>query len=159
MAAPTPLSADLVVRPVDPGDFDAWLPLWAGYNAFYGREGATALPDAVTRLTWQRFIDAAEPMQALVAEWQGRLLGLAHVLDHRSTTRIEPVRYLQDLYTAKDVRGRGVARALIERIYADALGAGIRRVYWHTHAGNDTARRLYDRVAKHAGFIMYAHDG
>jgi len=98
-------------------------------------------------------------MQALVAQSQGRLLGLAHVLDHRSTTRVEAVRYLQDLYTAQDARRQGVARALIEHVYADARAAGIRRVYWHTHADNRTARRLYDRVAAHAGFIMYAHDG
>jgi len=151
-------SADLAVRPVRADDYEAWLPLWAGYNAFYGREGPTALADAVTRTTWQRFHDEGEPMHALVAEAHGRLLGLAHVLDHRSTNRIEPVRYLQDLYTAPDARGRGVARALLERVYADAHAAGIRRVYWHTQATNATARRLYDRVASHAGFIVYAHD-
>ena len=69
------------------------------------------------------------------------------------------MRYLNDLYTAKDARGRGVARALIERVVADARGAGVRRVYWHTHVDNATARRLYDRVATHAGFIVYAQDG
>jgi len=150
---------DLLIRPVRPGDFDAWLPLWLGYNAFYGREGPTALPDAVTRTTWHRFLDHAEPMHALVAESEGRLLGLAHVLEHRSTNRIENVRYLQDLYTATDARGRGVGRALVARVVADARAAGVRRVYWHTHADNATARRLYDRVAAHAGFIVYAHDG
>ena len=154
----SPLTTNLRVRPVRQSDYEAWLPLWAGYNAFYGREGPTALPDAVTRSTWGRFLDASEPMHALVAESPGRLLGLAHVLDHRSTNRIESVRYLQDLYTAADARGRGVGRALIERVYADARDAGIRRVYWHTHADNRIARLLYDRVAAHAGFIVYAHE-
>jgi GNAT superfamily N-acetyltransferase len=147
------------VRPAGEDDFDGWRPLWDGYNAFYGREGPTALPEAVTRTTWARLLDPAEPMHALVAEAEGRLVGLAHSVDHRSTNRVEPVRYLQDLYTAADVRGRGVGRALIERLYADAREAGIRRVYWHTHEGNATARRLYDGVAAHAGFIVYAHDG
>lgn len=31
--------------------FPQWLPLWDGYNAFYGCAGATALPDAVTQAT------------------------------------------------------------------------------------------------------------
>jgi len=28
----------IIIRPVSSGDFDQWAPLWAGYNAFYGRE-------------------------------------------------------------------------------------------------------------------------
>jgi oligopeptide transport system ATP-binding protein len=34
-----------------------WLPLWNGYNAFYGRHGETALPDEVTTMAWRRFFD------------------------------------------------------------------------------------------------------
>ena len=98
-------------------------------------------------------------MFALVAQQQGQLLGLVHYLFHRSTTRIEPVCYLQDLFTAPAARGRGIGQALIEGVYAQAAAAGVQRVYWQTHAGNATGRRLYDRVATHAGFIVYAHDG
>ncbi len=49
-------------------DFAEWKPLWDGYNAFYGREGVTALPDEITNLTWSRFFDGYEPIHALVAE-------------------------------------------------------------------------------------------
>jgi hypothetical protein len=70
--------AIFAVRSVAASDFDGWLPLWDGYNAFYGRAGATALPQEVTRATWSRFFDAAEPVHALVAESEGRLVGLAH---------------------------------------------------------------------------------
>ena len=73
------------VRTISKADFDAWLPLWNGYNAFYGRTGATALPMEITQTTWQRFFDAYEPVHALVAERDGELLGLAHYLFHRST--------------------------------------------------------------------------
>jgi hypothetical protein len=41
----------MLVRPIERDDFEAWLPLWDGYNAFYGRAGATALPQAITRPT------------------------------------------------------------------------------------------------------------
>ncbi len=34
---------DLTIRPVALADYDQWLPLWKGYNAFYGRSGVTAL--------------------------------------------------------------------------------------------------------------------
>ena len=88
-----------VIRPVYPDDFNAWLPLFDGYNAFYGRVGSTALASSITQTTWQRFFDANEPVFALVAERDGKLVGLVHYLWHRSTTRTEPVCYLQDLFT------------------------------------------------------------
>jgi GNAT superfamily N-acetyltransferase len=97
-------------------------------------------------------------VHALVAEGGGRLLGITHFLFHRSTTRIEPVCYLQDLFTAPEARGRGVGRALIEGVCARALEAGAKRVYWQTRQDNATARRLYDQVARHHGFVVYAHD-
>lgn len=152
------MTTPAIVRPVTAADFAAWLPLWDGYNAFYGRHGATALDPAITRASWQRFLDPAEPMFASVAEVDGVPCGLVHFLHHRSTTRIEPVCYLQDLFTAETARGQGIARALIEHVYAHAGAAGVRRVYWQTQAGNAAARALYDRLAVHAGFIVYVHD-
>jgi GNAT superfamily N-acetyltransferase len=147
--------AGALVRSVVPADFSRWLPLWDGYNAFYGRAGATALPETVTRTTWARFLDPAEPMHALVAESDGELLGLAHYLFHRSTISIPPICYLQDLYTAEHVRGRGVGRSLIEAVAARAREAGAERLYWQTHETNHTAMRLYNAVAERSGFIVY----
>ncbi|MDB5494389.1 MAG: GCN5-related N-acetyltransferase [Phenylobacterium sp.] len=147
--------ASLVVRPVAPGDYDQWLPLWDGYNAFYERAGPTALPLDITAMTWARFFDAYEPVHCLVADSDGRLVGIVHYLFHRSTTAIGPTCYLQDLFTAAEVRGRGVGRALIEAVYGAAKQAGCARVYWLTHETNATARVLYDKVAERSGFIVY----
>lgn len=146
---------NLSIRFVTRSDFDMWLPLWDGYNAFYGRAGATALPLGITERTWSRFFDGYEPVHALVADSGGELLGLAHYLFHRSTTMIEPVCYLQDLFTVEAARGRGVGRALIEAVYCEAKLASSSRVYWQTHTTNRTARTLYDKVAEHQGFIVY----
>jgi GNAT superfamily N-acetyltransferase len=150
------MSDNLSVRFVQRSDFDKWLPLWDGYNAFYGRSGATTLPREITDMTWARFFDAYEPVHALVAEsGSGELLGLSHYLFHRSTILIEPVCYLQDLFTAEASRGKGVGRALIESVYQEARLVGSPRVYWQTHESNGTARTLYDKVAEHQGFIIY----
>ncbi len=144
-----------LIRPAAAADYAQWLPLWDGYNAFYGRSGPTALPAEITWSTWQRFLDPAEPVHALVAERDGRLLGLTHYLFHRSTLHIEMVCYLQDLFTAEDVRGQGIGRDLIEGVAARARAAGAARVYWLTHETNQTARRLYDTLATNSGFIVY----
>ncbi len=147
------------VRSLQPTDRAAWQPLWDGYNAFYGRAGTTALPAEVTDTTWARCLDPSEPVHAFVAEHRrGELLGLVHYLFHRSTTRIEPVCYLQDLFTAPEARGRKIGRAMIEMVYLAAREAGAKRVYWQTQATNEAGRALYDQVAKHLGFIVYTHD-
>jgi GNAT superfamily N-acetyltransferase len=149
------MNSDLSVRTVETADFKSWKPLWDGYNAFYGRSGETALPDEITQTTWGRFFDAGEPVFALVAEREGRLVGLAHYLFHRSMIHVQPVCYLQDLYTLPSERGRGVGRALIEAVYERAKAAGATRVYWHTQESNAPGRALYDKVAQHLGFIVY----
>jgi GNAT superfamily N-acetyltransferase len=149
------MSDDLTIRLVTRQDYDQWLPLWEGYNAFYGRSGATALSPEITRMTWARFFDAHEPVHGLVAESGGQLLGLTHYLFHRSTTAIEPVCYLQDLFTDEAARGKGVGRALITAVYEQARRAGSRRVYWQTHETNHTAQQLYNKVAEHSGFVVY----
>jgi GNAT superfamily N-acetyltransferase len=148
----------VVIRPIRQHDFAAWKPLWDGYNAFYGRSEETALPPQVTEATWHRFFDSAEPVFALVAETHGELVGLAHYLFHRSTTRMELTCYLEDLFTSPPERGRGIGRALIDGVYQQAKCAGLTSVYWQTHASNAAGRLLYDKVATHSGFIVYSKD-
>jgi GNAT superfamily N-acetyltransferase len=149
------MSGEPSIRFVTREDHRQWLPLWIGYNAFYGRSGKTALADEITAMTWARFFDAGEPVYGLVAERGGELLGLAHYLFHRSTTSIEPTCYLQDLFTAGAARGKGVGRALIDAVYEQARMAGSARVYWQTQETNLTAMRLYDAVAERSGFVVY----
>ncbi|MET3654681.1 GNAT family N-acetyltransferase [Dyella japonica] len=149
------MGASFVIRDVTERDFHPWKPLWDGYNAFYGRSGATELPDDITLSTWSRFLDPAEPVHALVAESEGQLLGLTHYLFHRSTISVVDSCYLQDLFTVPQARGMGVGRALIEAVYAKAREAGASRVYWQTHETNATAMKLYDNLAEKSGFIVY----
>jgi GNAT superfamily N-acetyltransferase len=149
------MNEDLVIRALRREDYEQWKPLWLRYNAFYKREGTTALPEVVTTATWSRFFDGYEPMHAAVAERSGGLVGLVHYLYHRSTTSIEPVCYLQDLFTAETERGRGVGRALIENVYREAKEGGAARVYWLTHETNSTAMLLYDKMADKPGFVVY----
>lgn len=145
----------ITIRPVRSEDYDFWLPLWDGYNRFYGRFDATALPIEITKATWRRFFAADEPVHALVAELDGRLVGLVHYLFHRSTTLLNDICYLQDLFTDETCRGRGVGRKLIEAVYMEARRAGSERVYWQTHETNARAMVLYNQVADRSGFLVY----
>lgn len=146
------------IRPLVRADYAQWRVLWDGYNAFYGRSGPTALPESITESTWERFFNPSEPVHALVAQEGEHVVGLTHYLFHRSTTRLNDVCYLQDLFTAEDRRGRGIGRQLILAVYDAARTAGSSRVYWQTHVTNTAGRTLYDKVAQHSGFIVYTHE-
>jgi len=149
------MAGEIAVRAVRRDDYEGWLPLWHAYNVFYGRTGDPPVDPAVTAATWGRFFDAYEPLWALVAERGGELLGFTHYLFHRNTNMIQPVCYLEDLFTAEAARGQGAGRALIEAVGEAARAAGLSRVYWLTQEGNATARRLYDKVAQKSDFIVY----
>ena len=146
---------DALIRPVIRADREKWEKLWQGYNEFYARSGPKALDPLITETTWERFFDSYEPIHALIAERGDDILGIAHFLFHRSTISIQPVCYLQDLFTAEAARGKGVGRALIEAVYDRAQAASASRVYWQTHETNETAMALYDKVAEKSGFVVY----
>jgi GNAT superfamily N-acetyltransferase len=139
------------VRPLEPRDFDAWLPLWDGYNSFYRNE-VTA---EVTENTFRRLHEGADGFFGLVAEHDGGLVGLAHAIFHPSTWTTRSYCYLEDLFVARPQRGSGVARALIETLYAEADRRGADSVYWHTQSYNVPARSLYDQVARPTSFVVY----
>ena len=140
------------ILPLQPSDEADWRRLWTGYLQFYQSE----VSEAVYVSTFQRLLgDDPRDFNALVAEVDGKVLGLTHYLFHRHAWRIEDVCYLQDLYVAPDARGLGLARALIEAVYVRADAAGAPAVYWLTQDFNTTARQLYDRIAKVSPFIRY----
>jgi len=134
---------------LEPADRPVWETLFRGYIAFYERDEPQAMYDRA----WEEFM-RDERLHAFGARFDGRLAGITHFLKHPSTSGPDSC-YLQDLFTAPDVRGRGVGRALIGAAADWARARGCGRLYWMTHESNATARRLYDQVAVNRGFIRY----
>jgi GNAT superfamily N-acetyltransferase len=125
--------------------------LWQGYLEFY----KVTLSDQQTALTWQRMLDASQPLQGLVAEREGQLLGFAHTFMHGSTWSDKGYCYLEDLFVSKAARGQGVARQIIAACSDWAMSQGAAKLYWHTQESNHTARLLYDKVAKRTANVQY----
>lgn len=147
--------ADIRVRPLEATDRPVWDELWQGYLTFYK---VSHFSPEVTEATWQRLLDSNGPLHGLVAVDGDEVLGLVHFLYHPSSWTIEPYCYLQDLFTFPSARKRGVGEALIEAVAEAARAQNAARVYWLTHETNAPGRSLYDRVARHAGFIHYIKD-
>lgn len=145
-------SETITLRAPRPEDRAVWGDLWTGYLDFY----QTTLPREVHDTAFARLLsDDPTTFHGLIA-WAGdRALGLVHWVHHPHMWRPEGVIYLQDLFTAPAARGRGVARALIEAVYAAADARGAPRVYWLTQEFNYAGRMLYDRIGQRTPFIRY----
>lgn len=139
----------LSIGKLAPADRAGWETLFRAYIAFYKR----VEPQSMYDRAWEEF-QSGKRMHALGAKIDGRLVGITHFFRHVSTSSPD-VCYLQDLFTAEDARGKGVARALITSVCDWARARACCRVYWMTHESNATARCLYDKVGKNRGFIRY----
>jgi ribosomal protein S18 acetylase RimI-like enzyme len=142
----------VTIRKIDAPDEERWRVLWDGYNRFYERE----VSEDITRHTWARLLDPASALHAIVAaQANGRVIGIANFIIHESTSAIQSVCYLQDLYVDPDCRSRGVGKQLIDWLKTEMEAQRWSRLYWHTRETNYRARGLYDKYGPHSGFVRY----
>ena len=132
----------ITIRPITISDKARWLELFKEYIIFY----KSILPDEQYELAWQR-INSDFNINALLAELDGQVVGFTHYIFRPSTWEVEDFCYLEDLYVDPKVRGAGVGRALIKAVEEIAIASGSKRLYWTTAPDNETARKLYDKVA------------
>ncbi len=142
-----------LIRALTHDDRADWQRLWTGYLEYY----ETTVEADVYDTTFARLM-GSDPydFNGLVAEHDGKLVGLTHYLFHRHAWKVENVCYLQDLYVDPSRRGTSTGRALIEAVYDAADQAGAPAVYWLTQDFNAAGRRLYDRVGRLTPFIRYS---
>jgi GNAT superfamily N-acetyltransferase len=141
----------LLIRDPEPDDEAAWRRLWAGYVAFYEAD----VSEAVTAGTWARLLDPNSGMIGRLAVLDGAVAGFTVSVLHSGSWTLAPTCYLEDLFVDPGARGHGLGRALIDDLVALGRARGWSRLYWHTKAGNETARRLYDRYAEADDFVRY----
>lgn len=141
----------LAVRDVAVEDRLSWNALYAGYAAFYGVDQTDAMRDRV----WGWLMDAGHPVTGLVAELQGRLVGLAHVRAFDRPLSASTGGFLDDLFVAPDARGSGAAQALIAAVADHGRARGWTVIRWITADTNARARAVYDRVATQTPWVTY----
>ncbi|MEE7531952.1 GNAT family N-acetyltransferase [Klebsiella huaxiensis] len=138
------------IREAGPQDKAQWLQLWEGYTKFYG----SPQPQDVTEYTWQRLLDTASSLLGRVAVVDGKVVGFVICVLHEGTWVKTPICYLEDLYVDPQVRGRGIARTLMQSLQVEGIEKGWSRLYWHTRTDNP-ARRLYDEFTPADDYVRY----
>lgn len=132
-------------------NYDDWLALWQDYLAFY----ETTLPVEITTSTWQNLHNQEVAIYGFGAWIEDKLVGITHVVLHPNTWNTTDCCYLEDLYVSTEVRGKGVGRALIEKVYDFASDKNCNRVYWVTQEDNSAARSLYNKLATKTDMVQY----
>lgn len=139
------------VRPAGDGDHAAWADMFTDYRA---GAGLGPDPDATARV-WAWAGDPGHPVRVLLAVTDDGPAGFAHVRRFPRPILAAEGLYLDDLYTRPSARGRGVARALLGHLAAEARAEGLGVVRWTTRPGNAAARRMYDALATVADSVTY----
>jgi len=141
----------LTIRAIEEKDKDQWLKLWAGYLEFY----KSTISSEQTELTWKRLINNEQKMFGFVAESEEGIIGFTHCLFRPSTWTETDYCYLEDLFVDPNIRGKGVGRALMNKVFELAKEKNSKRVYWTTQEFNTTARVLYDSITPVSEFVQY----
>ncbi|MCX6457543.1 MAG: GNAT family N-acetyltransferase [Actinobacteria bacterium] len=141
----------LTIRAIEEKDKDQWLKLWAGYLEFY----KSTISSEQTELTWKRLINNEQKMFGFVAESKEGVIGFTHCLFRPSTWTDTDYCYLEDLFVDPNIRGKGVGRALMNKVVELAKEKNSKRVYWTTQEFNKTARVLYDSITPVSEFVQY----
>ena len=141
----------VTIRPVATGDREGWDRLYAGYAAFYRVEQTGAMRDRV----WGWLHDPDHETEGLVAEADGRLVGLAHFRAFARPLSATVGGFLDDLFVDPEARGSGAAAALIRAVADQGRARGWTVIRWITAEDNYRARGLYDRLAEKTRWATY----
>jgi GNAT superfamily N-acetyltransferase len=106
------------------------------------RDGFGLAADGVTPMANR----APVRFRAVIAEWDGSPAGLALYFTSYSTWLGRHGIRLEDLYVTPEMRGRGIGRALLQRLAAIAVSEGCERLEWDVLAWNQPAIDVYHRV-------------
>jgi GNAT superfamily N-acetyltransferase len=136
-------SMAILIRPAQPGDVSQILTFIRALAA-YERE-----PDAVRATEEELLLHGfgENPYYCcLMAELDGKPAGFALYFFDYSTWLGKPGLYLEDLFVAMEFRGRGIGKALLQRVAAIAVEKGCARLKWEVLDWNAPAIEFYSAM-------------
>jgi GNAT superfamily N-acetyltransferase len=135
------------IRVATPGDAAAVHLLIRGLAEHEGEGDAVQVTPDVLRdqMAWRQ-----PPFECLLAERNGRPVGLALFYQYYSTWQGRPGIHLAVLFVVEEERRHGVGTALLERLAATAVERGCGALEFAALKTNDTAATFYDRLGARA---------
>ena len=143
---------DVVIREVLETDFDQVSIVFADENAFHSQllPERFQIADPIMTPDWFNEILANENKALLVAESEGKLLGL--VLIELMTAPDDPIfkprryAYIEELAVLKEYRGHGIGRRLMIKTHEWITAQGVKEVELFVWERNPNAIRFYEQL-------------
>ncbi len=140
------------IRPARTDEIEEMLPLIRGYCEFYETEPK----DDGLREMFGILITDPSQGAVFIARDQGRAVGFATLDWKWSSLKAARIGYLQDLFVDPEVRGKGIADALIDVCAECCRELGMPALQWLTATDNHRAQRVYDRTgAESEAYLEY----
>jgi ribosomal protein S18 acetylase RimI-like enzyme len=135
----------IAITRVGEDDLDDLLPLMRGYSDFYEVDPSD---EALLALSRALIADPELEGVQLIArdDGDGTALGFATVYWLWSTSHAARIGLMNDLFTARAARRRGVGEALIRACLEEVRARGAAVLQWQTAPDNHPAQGLYDAV-------------
>ena len=133
----------MLIRPATAADAGAIVDLIQCLADFEKLEGPSA--GAKARLL-RDALDPACPLILWVAELDGEVRAYAAWFYTYSTFLARKTLYLEDLFVHPEVRRRGVGKAMMEALRAEAEAGDCGRFEWSVLGWNEDAQRFYETL-------------
>lgn len=134
--------ADIVVRWAGPGDAAAIARMLNALNVYVGCEDGLFSEAQVL----DHFFGERRVVSVLLAEAEGRSVGLATLIDFYNSDRATFSLWLNDLYVEEAWRSSGAGRKLMAAAAKEALARGGDSLWWGVLDENRRAIAFYDRL-------------
>ncbi len=146
------MTPQTTITRADNTTLDALLPLFLGYQAFYGK--SVAAQDARHFLSERLRLGQS----TIFLAWHGpRAVGFVQLYPAFASLSLAPSWILNDLLVEADARGSGVAEALMTAARGLAEANGAAEIFLQTARTNAVAQRLYERLGyrRDDEFLVY----
>jgi ribosomal protein S18 acetylase RimI-like enzyme len=140
-----------MIRDLFQFDRQNWEKLYIAYAEFYKVPMNNEILDTV----WSWLFNKKHVVNRLCYETEGKIVGIAHYRTMPRPLKGKYIGFLYDLFVDPNFRGKKIGQKLIIALKNIAKSNDWQVIRWITHSSNDTAKKLYDKLAINTGFDLY----
>ena len=133
----------MIIREVEERDVGDILSLIRAKADFDGCLDALESKESEIR---EAFLSSEPKASAIVAEVEGKVIGIATYYNIYSTFIAKPGIWLDDLFVYNDYRKLGAGKRLLKRLCDIAIETGCGRIDWIVARDNENGRRFYESI-------------